>query len=194
MASAGQDKGLTAADIISEWQRFVLFFGARAGLTRGDRRECHQILLPAALYVLHPRKLFECEVFCCVTSLSTSAQANIVINLLTWFVDYQYGWRLFEVSGGAARRGLPRAEVVLQAQFNWARAGTLIIDVYWMYYFHRYLKSETGKPPIQSDVTLLIVSLGMSFVLMHYMQVWATVCVCVCVVLSLTVFSFSVAV
>jgi hypothetical protein len=66
--------------------------------------------------------------------------------------------------------------LLLQAEFNWARAGTLIIDVYWMYYFHRYLKSETGKPPIQSDVTLLVVSLGMSFVLMHYVQVGAAAC------------------
>ncbi len=45
-----------------------------------------------------------------------------------------------------------------------------MIDFYWMYYFHRYLKNEGGKPPIQSDVTLLIISVGMSFILMHYMQ------------------------
>ncbi len=48
-----------------------------------------------------------------------------------------------------------------------------MIDFYWMYYFHRYLKNEGGKPPIQSDVTLLIISIGMSFILMHYMQVRA---------------------
>lgn len=60
--------------------------------------------------------------------------------------------------------------VFFPLQFNFARAGTLIIDFYWLYYFHRYLRVKGRKPPVQSDVTLLIVSLGMSLIAMHYLQ------------------------
>jgi hypothetical protein len=53
-----------------------------------------------------------------------------------------------------------------------------------MYYFHRYLKNDSGRPPIQSDVTLLVVSIGLSFVVMHYVQVL------ICVVVFCSVKSF----
>ena len=80
--------------------------------------------------------------------------------------------RLASVRGETEpRQGACHLSLFLQAEFNWARAGTLVIDFYWMYYFHRYLRNEGGKPPVQSDATLLIISVGMSFILMHYMQV-----------------------
>ena len=64
-------------------------------------------------------------------------------------------------------------KLLSSTNFNYALLGTLIIDVYWMWYFYRFLRpSETNsrKPPIQSDLTLLITASGMSLIVFHYSQ------------------------
>lgn len=71
---------------------------------------------------------------------------------LNRYVDFQYGWRLWEVRRHSHALLVSVLLALLtqkQSEFNFARLGALVIDLFWIYYFHRYMRTEGGKLPIQ---------------------------------------------
>ncbi len=100
---------------------------------------------------------------------------------LNRYVDFQYGWRLWEVRHHSHALLVSVLLALLtqkQSEFNFARLGALVIDLFWIYYFHRYMRTEGGKLPIQRcDSVVFVVCVCVS-VLWNDRRVR---CVCVCV-------------